>query len=109
MWKETHLNLGTIKAKTPTQVVFEFEGDIEVKKTNNGKNYDIETSCGCTKGQWNPITKKLTLVYTPTAVSPELLRKGIRQYSATRFATVKAVVDDIDQEYKLLFTSIITQ
>ncbi len=96
MWKQREVNLGEVQAKVKKDVVFEYEGDINVK--------EIIPGCGCTECKWNPETKELRVQYMPGSVPFHLKQAGKHSYHSIK----RVIVNSEKSSDILTFTAQVT-
>lgn len=93
MWKETTIDLGTVKAQLIQQFTFTWLGEdtIEVIK--------ISPSCGCTVAQFNPNFKTLTGSIRPDKVP--IHKQWEKQYVLHKNITIETRINGVLTNFTL--------
>lgn len=99
-WKTTRIDLGTLKVKQTTDVIYNYIG--------NDSNLPIsfQAGCGCSIPKWNIEDKTLTVVYTPNPIPAHLVLQQKTSYHSEKYILVNYRDGNVE---KLIFTAIITK
>lgn len=76
MWRETEINLGTIKVGEKKELVYKWIGEEPLKVTH------LESSCGCTTPEFDKETMEVKAVYKAGRIPKHLKVKG--EYTTTK-------------------------
>ena len=76
-FKETHINLGTVRPGSKHVMEFKYEGELEVNRNIFGRQ-DIITSCGCASAKHIPQLKIIKVEFTTPDIPVHIQKLGTK-------------------------------